>query len=134
MANKACYFPDQRNLRFFNSYLQENCRRECTWNWFVISLKYFFLSIPLDYRTISFCGCAPRFLHLQGIIFFKFYILNLLDLSNLIYSYRVKNKNICLDVNPCQEEKKNMTCWVEEVERIKLDGLGADYIEKCDCK
>ena len=48
--------------------------------------------------------------------------------------FEIKNKNICLDGNQCQEEKKNMTCWVEELERIKLDGLGEDYNKKCDCK
>ena len=27
-----------------------------------------------------------------------------------------------------------MTCWAEELERIKLDELGEDYNKKCDCK
>ena len=29
---EACFFPDQRRLTFFKSYLQENCERECSWN------------------------------------------------------------------------------------------------------
>ena len=30
--NKVCYFPHQKKLKYFNSYLQDNCKRECAWN------------------------------------------------------------------------------------------------------
>ena len=30
--NKACYFPHQKKLRYFASYMEENCKRECEWN------------------------------------------------------------------------------------------------------
>ena len=38
-ANKICYFPHQRRLRFFTSYLQDNCKRECAWNKWVARFK-----------------------------------------------------------------------------------------------
>ena len=32
IAAETCYFPDQRKLRYFTSYMQDNCKRECSWN------------------------------------------------------------------------------------------------------
>ena len=32
--NKICLFPNQKELRFFSSYFQDNCKRECSWNRF----------------------------------------------------------------------------------------------------
>ena len=29
--NQLCYFPHQKKLKYFKSYMQENCKRECYW-------------------------------------------------------------------------------------------------------
>jgi len=49
-GKRVCYFPDQKELFYFSTYMQANCRLECAWN-----------------RTISECGCAPKSYRLKGV-------------------------------------------------------------------
>jgi len=48
--HQVCYFPHQKKLKYFNSYLQDNCKRECSWN-----------------KSICICGCAPKSLYLKDV-------------------------------------------------------------------
>ena len=45
-----------------------------------------------------------------------------------------KITSITLDVSQCHSAEKNEKCWIEELERIKLNGMEDDYKENCDCK
>ena len=56
-ANKICYFPHQRRLRFFNSYLQDNCKRECAWNKWVARCKENLFIHP-DHNDSGASACA----------------------------------------------------------------------------
>ena len=47
--NKACYFPEDKSLSFFNHYSQDNCLMEC-------KLK----------KIIQFCQCTPWYLKQIG--------------------------------------------------------------------
>ena len=64
---EICYFPHQKDLLFFPSYFQDNCKRECAWNR-LVDFFYRFPFLLLFFRSISVCGCAPRYLHLKGVM------------------------------------------------------------------
>ena len=66
-ATETCYFPEQRNLRYFTSYMQDNCKRECSWNKYGIRNHLEGVTDSV-FRTISACGCAPKSFHLDNVL------------------------------------------------------------------
>lgn len=52
--DRKCYLSDERKLRFFKSYTQENCEQECILN-----------------KTLVTCRCAPFYMIGENIYFFQ---------------------------------------------------------------